>query len=139
MSDRAAAARPRLILADSIFLGAMGLFGLSQDLLSYHVGGGRFGAFLLGDPRALGFVEAHGLAALVAAGALILGRERPAVWNGLLGSAHAFLGGCNLAFFETFVATGDTGFAALVTGAHFGWAALHASAWLRRTASARAG
>lgn len=119
---------PRVIIADAAFLGFMGMFGFAQDLQSYLFGAGRFGPFLLDDPRAIGFVEAHGLAAVIAVAAVVHARRNPAFWNGLLGSVHAFLGTCNLFFFQGFVEVGETRFAVAVTVIHFALAALNTAA-----------
>ena len=116
---------PRLIVADGMFLGAMAIFGLTQDLLSYVWGAGKFDTFLLSDPKAIGFVEAHGLAGLIAVAALVSARHQPTFWHALLGCVHALLGSANVLFFDGFVATGETRFAIVVTAAHLAFSALH--------------
>jgi hypothetical protein len=115
----------RIIAGNAIFLIVMAVFGISQDILSYKFGTGRFDAFLHNDPRAVGMIEAHGLAGILAIAAFVHIGTRRVFWHGLLGTVHAFLGSCNLIFFEGYVQTGTTIFATVVTVVHFGLAALH--------------
>ena len=122
---------PRVIIADGLFLAVMALFGLTQDILSYVWGAGRFDAFLFDDPRAIGFVEAHGLVGLIALAALVCARHNVMFWHALLAGVHALLGSANILFFSGFAATGETGLAIVVTIAHFGFSALHAWAMVR--------
>jgi len=117
---------PGIIIANAMFLGFMALFGLTHDILSYWSGEGRFEAFLFGDPRAIGFVEAHGLAGAIAVAALVHARSNPIFWHVFLGLVHTFLATCNLIFFDGFVATGETRLAIMVTTAHYALTALHA-------------
>ena len=122
---------PRLIIGDGFFLGVMAVFGLTQDILSYGWGAGRFDAFLFADPRAIGFVEAHGLAGLIAISALICARHNVLFWHVLLGSVHALLGASNLLFFAAFVESGETSFALVITAAHFAFTTFHVLAVVR--------
>jgi hypothetical protein len=116
---------PHLIIANGVFLAVMALFGLTQDILSYVWGAGKFEAFLLNDPKAIGFVEAHGLAGLIALAALVCARHNPKFWHALLSGVHALLGSSNVLFFDGFVATGETSFAIVVTAAHFAFSGIH--------------
>ena len=118
---------PKLIVANAAFLGLMAVFGLCQDILSYAYGAGKFEAFLFENARAVGFVEAHGLAGGIALAAAVHARVSPLFWHGFLGAVHAFLATCNLIFFDGFVETGDTGFAIAVTAVHYAIAAVHAA------------
>ena len=125
MAEPVAGRTPHLIVADGLFLAAMAIFGLTQDILSYGWGAGKFGVFLLSDPKAIGFVEAHGLAGMIAVAALVCARHNPKFWHALLACVHALLGSSNVLFFDGFVATGETRFAIVVTAAHFAFSALH--------------
>ena len=125
MNQLPPARTPRLIVADGLFLAAMAMFGLTQDILSYVWGAGKFEAFLLNDPKAIGFVEAHGLAGMIAVAALVSAQHKPKFWHPLLGCVHALLGSSNILFFDGFVATGETRFAIVVTAGHFAFSALH--------------
>lgn len=116
----------RLITNNAVFLVLMAVFAISQDILSYAFGTGRFGDFLFGDPRAVGMIEAHGLAGMIAVAAFVHNGTKPVFWHSLLGLLHAFLGTCNLIFFDGYVETGTTEFAIVVTVIHFSLTALHA-------------
>ena len=127
----APAAASRLIAADGVFLAVMAVFGLTQDILSYAWGAGKFESFLFSDPRAIGFIEAHGLAGLIAVASLVCARHNRLFWHAILGAVHLLLGGCNLLFFAGFVATGETSFAIAVTTVHFGFTTAHLWVLLR--------
>lgn len=58
--------RTQILRIDAILLALFGLFGIVMDLLGYFAGLGAWKAVFLYNPLAVGAVEAHGLALIVA-------------------------------------------------------------------------
>ncbi|SRR6266542_3042917 len=96
--------RVLILRADAITLGLFGLFGLTTDLLSYFAGTGAWKGVLFNNPLAVGAVEAHGLAIIIA---VLLIRQAAfndqVVWHLTAVTAHLLLGICNLVFWQVFI------------------------------------
>ena len=123
---RAAAA---LLTVNAIVLGLLSLFGLTVDLASCFRGIGPFGEIFLHSPLAIGVVEAHGLAFLLAAAALLLGaRSGEPRWHLVFASVHLLLGSANIAFFAVFELAGHPLGGVAVTVLHFAFVALQSAA-----------
>jgi hypothetical protein len=97
--------RLALLRLDAAFLGIAGLSGLVNDLNGAFTGRGPVGLVLRGVPEtALGFVEAHGLAVIVASLLLTARSERR--FHLAAAAAHLLLGVANVTFWQLFV-TGE--------------------------------
>lgn len=96
--------RTLILRADAIPLALFGLFGLAMDLLGYFAGVGAWKALFWHNPLAVGIVEAHGLAIILA---LVLLRHAPVAdtrqWHLVALGLHLLLGTCNLIFWQVFV------------------------------------
>ena len=85
------------MLIDGGFLALVGTAQMTLELVGHHLGAGPFGPVFDHSPYTIGWVEAHGLAALI--GVLFLvagGRERRPLWHGFALAVHLLLGGANL-------------------------------------------
>ena len=98
------AMRTLILRADAIPLAIFGLFGLVMDLLGYFAGVGAWKDLFLHNPLAVGVVEAHGLAMILA---LVLIRHATATdtrqWHWAAMALHLLLGVCNLIFWQAFI------------------------------------
>lgn len=123
-ADQARRARSLVLRAQAFFIGAAGLAGMVFDFRGAFFGLGPQGRVLVQAPHAaIGFVEAHGLAVILA---VILWRATPSRslnWVGL--SIGLLLGSCNLIFWQLFVATDALAMGYLTTIFHWLFAVLH--------------
>src|SRR5262245_18526733 len=126
----------RLILrANALYIGVAGLAGVIFDIRGVLYGVGPQGRALANAPYAgIGFVEAHGLAVILA---IVLWRARPDR------SAHitalaiaALLGTANLAFWQAFIAMDVLLMGYVTTALHWAFVALNLSAALVAQAEA---
>lgn len=93
----------RILLLNGLFLLVAGGGALILDLVAYFTGGGLFGPSIAQMPGAsVGFVEAHGLAAII--GWLLLRAARQArvepIWCATALAVHLLLGSANLVFWQ---------------------------------------
>jgi len=125
------ATRRRLLRVNAAFLGLAAAIALPQDIMASLYGRGPLGRVLSGTPAvAIGFVEAHGLALLLA---IVLWRARPAAGSHLLALAiEVLLGASNLAFWQLFVAADALTLGYVTTALHVTFAAAQAVALLMR-------
>ena len=96
--------RSRILRADAILLFMFGMFGLAEDLSSYLAGTFVLKDALLNNPLAVGFVEAHGLALIMAMLFFINASANDTKqWHVTALTLHLFLGICNLFFWQGFI------------------------------------
>ena len=96
--------RSRILRVDAILLFMFGIFGLAEDLSSYLVGTFVLEDALLNNPLAVGFVEAHGLALIMAVLFFINASANDTKqWHITAMTLHLFLGICNLFFWQGFI------------------------------------
>jgi hypothetical protein len=95
--------RRHVLRADAFCLGLAAAAALHADVIGVAFGLGPQGPFLSATPQAaIGFIEAHGLALILA---VLLWRAAPArSWYLTAGAVHALLGGANLVFWPYFAA-----------------------------------
>jgi hypothetical protein len=107
-----------------LFIGAAGLAGMVFDFRGAFFGLGPQGRVLAQAPdAAIGFVEAHGLAVILA---VILWRARPSRSLNWVGMAIGLLlGGSNLIFWRLFVNTDALAMGYVTTSLHGLFAVLH--------------
>lgn len=92
-----------VLLLNGLFLLVAGGGALIMDLVAYFTGGGPFGPSITQMPGAsVGFVEAHGLAAII--GWLLLRAARQThvepIWCATALAVHLLLGSTNLVFWQ---------------------------------------
>jgi hypothetical protein len=120
----------RLILrANALYIGVAGFAGMIFDVRGVLYGLGPQGRALANAPYAgIGFVEAHGLAVILA---VLLWRAMPERSAHLTALAVvALLGTANLAFWQVFVAMGAWTMGYVTTALHWTFAALNLGAAL---------
>jgi hypothetical protein len=95
--------RRHVLRIDAICLLTASILALHADLVGVAFGLGPQGPLLSATPQAaIGFIEAHGLAAILGA---LLWRAAPArAWHLTAAAVHALLGGANIAFWRFFAA-----------------------------------
>ena len=118
----------RLVLrANSLYIGLAGLAGMLFDIRGVLYGLGPQGRVLAQAPHAaIGFIEAHGLAVILA---VLLWRAVPArSWHLTALAMEVLLGMSNLAFWDMFVATDALAVGYVTTGLHWIFVVLQALA-----------
>jgi hypothetical protein len=95
--------RQRLLRANALYIGVAGIAGLVFDVRGVLFGLGPQGQVLANAPHAaIGFVEAHGLAAILA---VLLWRAAPLrSWHLTAAAMEILLGTSNLVFWQIFIA-----------------------------------
>ena len=131
--------RAYLLRANALYLGVAAVAALLvMDLPGVLFGRGSAGRLLADAPHAgIGFVEAHGLALILA---VLLWRAAPARawhWTGL--AVGALLGTANLAFWQIFIAMDALAMGYLTTLLHWLFVALQLTALLSAPADGTAG
>ena len=109
----------RLILrANAVYIGLAGVAGMLFDIRGVLYGLGPQGRVLAQAPHAaIGFIEAHGLAVILA---VLLWRAAPArSWHLTAVAMEVLLGTSNLVFWDMFVATDALAVGYLTTGLHW--------------------
>lgn len=117
-----------ILRANALYLGIASIAGfLMLELRGLVFGTGPAGMVLADAPyAAVGFVEAHGLALIIA---VLLWRAQPVRYAHLTAAAvQLLLGVSNLVFWQIFVATGTIPMGVVVTAAHLIFAALQLAA-----------
>jgi hypothetical protein len=109
----------RLVLrANALYVGAAGLAGLIFDVRGVLLGVGPQGRLLAGAPHAaIGFVEAHGLAVILAV--MMWRSSSVRSWHLAAAAMEVLLGTANLAFWEMFVATDALAVGYVTTALHW--------------------
>jgi len=121
--------RQFILRANALYIGCAGCAGIIFDVRGVLYGLGPEGRALAAAPHAgIGFVEAHGLAVIVA---VLLWRARPERVAHLTAFAVvALLGTANLAFWQSFVAMDALAMGYVTTAMHWTFAALNLGAAL---------
>lgn len=100
------AARQRLLRVNALFLGGFGLLGLVvMDIPAACCQAGAAGAIVAAAPSsAIGFIEAHGLAVILAALFFRASLQTPDLsWHVAAAATHLLLGTANIVFWDLFV------------------------------------
>jgi len=117
-----------LLLLNGIVLGAVALVQFVLDFAGYWGGLGPTGPALHRNLDAIGFAEAHGLAAILAVLFIVRRNDGFVGWHAVAAAVHFLLGASNLIFWPLFVTWGlvPMGIAATAMHATFfvleGWA-----------------
>lgn len=106
-----------LLLVNGLILGGVALLQFCFDLVGYRYGWGPTGVALHNNLDAIGYTEAHGLAAILGF-LLIVHRHKGALWHAIAAVTHLLLGTCNLIFWPLFVKWGLVPMGILATLMH---------------------
>ncbi len=119
--------RQLILRANALYIGVAGFAGMIFDIRGILYGLGPQGRALANAPYAgIGFVEAHGLAVILA---VLLWRARPDRSAHLTALAVvALLGTANLAFWQVFIAMDALVMGYVTTALHWTFAALNLGA-----------
>ena len=119
--------RQLILRANALYIGVAGCAGMIFDIRGVLYGLGPQGRALAEAPYAgIGFVEAHGLAVILA---VVLWRARPERAAHLTALAVvALLGTANLAFWQAFVAMDALSMGYVTTALHWTFVALNLAA-----------
>ena len=132
MTDRN---RQRLMFANGIALGLFAVPSFFMDLRAIFFGAGPLVTALRGVPSSgIGFLEAHGLAAIFAAWFLYVGRTQAAparAWHFTGAAVHTLLGASNIALWQFFVFMDLLPLGYVSTAVHIVFAALQCVAGAR--------
>ena len=122
-----ASVRHLILRLNALYIGVAGFAGLILDIRGVLYGAGPQGRALAAAPYAgIGFVEAHGLAVILA---VVLWRARPERSAHLTALAVvALLGTANLAFWQAFIAMDALVMGYLTTALHWTFVALNLAA-----------
>jgi hypothetical protein len=117
--DRWATSRRILLLINGGVLAVVGAAQVILELLSYYAGDGIYGPLFHNSPYVVGWVEAHGLAALIgivflAVAAYDGGRR----WHIVALCVHLLLATANIVFWSGFRAFGMVGAGIVATTGH---------------------
>lgn len=109
-----------ILRADAIPLALFGLFGISMDLLGYFFGIGAWKTVFWQNPLAVGAVEAHGLAIILAFLLICHATAKDSrIWHGTALAVHLLLGICNLVFWQVFIKVDALPLGIVATVYHF--------------------
>ena len=109
----------RLLRVDGAFLIIAGLVQLLSEAVSHYAGKGLHDDTFADSPYTIGFVEAHGLAAMT--GILLLWaatQQRRRFFHGFAVATHVFLAAANVIFWDSFVEFNFVAAGILATTAH---------------------
>jgi len=135
--------RKLVLRANAVWLGGAGLMALfTFDIAGIFFGKGPLATLGAHVPQAgIGFMEAHGLAIIIA---VLMWRAATAPtrdWHLAGAAVHVLLGTCNLIFWDLFVSTGTLVAGYVTTALHWVFVVLQllaASGFLGRTDARRA-
>ena len=129
--------RQRLMFANGIVLGLFAVPSFFMDIRAIFFGVGPLVTALRGEPSSgIGFLEAHGLAAILAFWFLHVGHTQasPArAWHFTGAAVHALLGGSNIALWHFFILGDMLALGYVSTGVHVLFAVLQSVAGERAT------
>ena len=122
-----ASVRHLILRANALYIGVAGFAGVIFDIRGVLYGAGPQGRALAAAPYAgIGFVEAHGLAVILA---VVLWRAKPERSAHLTALAVVtLLGTANLAFWQAFIAMDALVMGYLTTALHWTFVALNLAA-----------
>ena len=127
--------RQRLMFANGIVLGLFAVPSFFMDIRAIFFGAGPLVAVLRGEPSSgIGFLEAHGLAAILAFWFLYVGRTQPSparAWHFTGAAVHTLLGGSNIALWQMFILADMLVLGYVSTGVHIVFAVLQFVAGVR--------
>ena len=127
-ADYSTGIRTRIMIIDGVFLTLVGTAQVILELLAHFLGVGPYTAVFDRSAYTIGWVEAHGLAAMIGVVFLVVGaRERRRFWHGFALAVHLLLGAANLLFWQSFVDFATTPLGVVGTLAHVLFAT--AQAW----------
>ena len=118
----------RLLRVDGTFLIIAGLVQLLSEAVSHYAGKGLHDDTFADSPYTIGFVEAHGLAAMT--GILLLWaatQQRRRFFHGFAVATHVFLAAANVIFWDSFVDFNFVAAGILATTAHMTFIACQAA------------
>ena len=115
--------RRRLVMmVDGGFLVLAGTTQAIVEVVGHHLGRGPLGRIFDHSPYTIGWVEAHGLAALTRPLFLMVGgRDGQRFWHAFALAVHVLLGAANLVFWTSFVAFNTMPLGMLATAIHLGF------------------
>lgn len=124
-----------LLLINGVVLGAVALLHFCLDLVAYAWGWGPTGPALHGNLDAIGYTEAHGLAAILSLVLIARRNDGIASWHGVAAGIHLLLGACNVIFWPLFELWGLVPMGVAATAMHAIFFTLELYAWLRPTSA----
>lgn len=117
--DYSAGIRQRILIVDGGFLALVGTVQVALELLAHFLGIGPYAGIFARSAYTIGWVEAHGLAALIGVLLLTAGvRDRRRRWHAFALAVHLLLGAANLVFWHSFVDFAMVPLGQLATAAH---------------------
>ncbi len=128
-----------LLLINGVVLGAVALFQFVLDFAAYFAGLGPTGPALYGNLDAIGYAEAHGLAAIFAFLFILRRHDGFVGWHAVAASVHLLLGVCNVVFWPLFAKWGLVPMGIGATAMHAIFFALESWAFARARSTKAAG
>ncbi|KGQ18549.1 hypothetical protein LF41_575 [Lysobacter dokdonensis DS-58] len=129
--------RQRLMFANGIVLGLFAIPSFFMDIRAIFFGAGPLVTALRGEPSSgIGFLEAHGLAAIFALWFLYVGRTQapPArAWHFTGAAVHTLLGASNIALWHFFIFMDMLALGYVSTAVHIAFAVLQFVVGMRAT------
>ena len=95
----------RLMLVNGIVVGGVAVVQMNLDVLGYYFGVGPTGPVMLNNLDAIGYTEAHGLAAILSLLFILRRHDGWTGWHAVAGGMHLLLGTCNIVFWPIFTTT----------------------------------
>lgn len=137
-TPRAEAFGKRLLLVNGLVLGAVALVQSMFDLAGHFLNAGPLAEALYQNPDAIAYLEAHGLAFIIALLLLSHRKASGASWNWVAAATHLLLGSANLLFWPSFASYGLETMGVVATGMHAVLFALQTITALARSPAGRA-
>lgn len=118
-SDRWAMSRRMLLLINGAVLVLVGSIQVTLELFSYYAGEGIYGPLFHSSPYLVGWVEAHGLAALIGIVFVVVGAsDEGRRWHVVALCVHLLLGTANIVFWSAFRTFGMVAAGIVATTGH---------------------
>lgn len=121
----------RLLLVNGLVLGAVAALQVNLDVFGYFLGFGPTGPALHGNLDAIGYTEAHGLAAILSLLFVLRRHDGWAGWHAAAAGTHLLLGVCNVVFWPIFSTWGLVPMGIGATAMHSIFFVLQAWAFVR--------
>jgi hypothetical protein len=117
--DYSVGIRQRILIIDGCFLALVATVQVTLEVLAHFFGIGPYAGIFARSPYTIGWVEAHGLAAMIGVLLLAAGiRDRRRFWHAFALGVHLLLGAANLVFWQSFVEFATVPLGELSTAAH---------------------